>query len=565
MDYKTEQIKKKINELESDIENSDNALLKSTFYDLKNLITSKLDNVKYGLVFEESKENIEIDCETMIPYLEKQIEVNAKSKNGKNFLIEGDNYASLKLLEKTHKEKIDLIYIDPPYNTGAKDWKYNNDYVDSEDTFRHSKWTSMMSKRLRIAKKLLKNEGIIVCSIDHNELFHVGMLMDDIFGEENRIGIVSVVHKPEGRNQEKFFGTSNEFALFYSKNKNLAHFQKVSISEDVSSTFDKIDIDGRRYRNNDFMRKNRGTGGVDTSLRINKPNFRYPIYVSNDLKRLSAEYFEDSIEIYPISNSGVEKARRTLKKEFIERNNKGLMFAERNNNKIYIYEKYYEDEVIKTHWIGKKYNAVVYGTNVLSNLIGQGVFNFPKSLYLMKDIIKIASPKNGLILDFFAGSGTTGHAVIELNKEDGGTRNFILCTNNENNICEEVTFQRLKTVITGKRKDGTVYRNNPRDDNLSYLKVKFLNKESKIDIEQLCNGLIFLESSTENLPTYVFSKEEDFYKFINNKTDFNTCNVYLANDILIPSYNKLKNHRINIREIPDYFYKEEEIINDETI
>jgi|BioPla2DNA2_1021312.scaffolds.fasta_scaffold15382_3 adenine-specific DNA-methyltransferase len=444
---------------------------------------------KFGLVWdkEHTKEKVVEDCENYIPILKRDNTKTVSFGKTNNILIEGDNYHALSSLSFILQNSIDVIYIDPPYNTGARDWKYNNDYVDSEDGYKHSKWISMMDKRLRLARKLLKNTGIIVCSIDHHELFQLGMLMDDIFGEENRIGIVSVVHKPEGRNQEKFFGTSNEFALFYAKNKNTAQFQQVSISDDVALTFNKTDSDGRRYRDNEFMRKNRGTGGVDTSLRINKPNFWYPIYVSKDLKKLSLDYFEDSIEVYPIAKNGVEKAWRTLKEEFDKRNKQGLMYAIEKDGKINIYEKYYENEVIKTHWIDKKYNAVMYGTKILTEILGPGIFNFPKSLYLMKDILKITAPKNAVVLDFFAGSGTTGHAVLELNKEDGGSRKFILCTNNENKICEDVTYPRLKTVITGRRPDGTKYSDGI-PANLYYFKTTFI--EDHVNSEQVKYNLV---------------------------------------------------------------------------
>lgn len=171
-----------------------------------------LNNKKYGLVWEEHAEKVEEEMKTKIPVFvedeSKKISDNPDSEDY-NFLLEGDNLHSLHLLEKTHTGKIDVIYIDPPYNTGAKDWKYNNSFVDDTDSFRHSKWISFMQRRLWIAKKLLSERGIIIVAIDHYELANLIELMDEGFGESNRLGIVSVVHKPEGRNQEKFFGTSN--------------------------------------------------------------------------------------------------------------------------------------------------------------------------------------------------------------------------------------------------------------------------------------------------------------------------------------------------------------------
>lgn len=207
-------------------------------------IVKDIKGKKYGLVFEEHRESIDETLESNLPVLVEDESLFIDNGGQMNFLIEGDNLASLKLLEKTHKGKIDIIYIDPPYNTGAKDWKYNNDYVDDNDTFRHSKWASMMCARLSIAKNLLTDNGILVCAIDHYELYQIGMILDTLFGEDNRIGICAVVHKPEGRNQEKFFGTSHEYALYYAKNKSLAKFNKVILDEEMQQSFDRYDGKG---------------------------------------------------------------------------------------------------------------------------------------------------------------------------------------------------------------------------------------------------------------------------------------------------------------------------------
>ena len=238
-----------------------------------------LNNKKYGLVWEEHAEKVEEEMKTKIPVFvedeSKKISDNPDSEDY-NFLLEGDNLHSLHLLEKTHTGKIDVIYIDPPYNTGAKDWKYNNSFVDDTDSFRHSKWISFMQRRLWIAKKLLSERGIIIVAIDHYELANLIELMDEGFGESNRLGIVSVVHKPEGRNQEKFFGTSNEFALFYAKEKNKASFRDVLINNDPSE-YDKTDSDGI-YKLKNFIRLSDGK----YATREAKPNFYYPIYISKD-------------------------------------------------------------------------------------------------------------------------------------------------------------------------------------------------------------------------------------------------------------------------------------------
>lgn len=501
---------------------------------------------KYGLVWDEERvpEKVVTDCQDKLPVLTevKDKEITTDENEPTHILIEGDNYHALSVLNYTHKGKIDLIYIDPPYNTGAKDWKYNNDYVDKQDTFRHSKWLTMMNHRLQLARNLLKDDGIIVCAIDHNELFTLGVLMDEIFYEENRLGIVSVVHKPEGRNQEKFFGTSNEFALFYSKNKSLSKFNKIAIDEETADKFTESDEKGN-YRLKNFIRMTDGKYATKEA----KPKFYYPIYVSDDLKTITLENSNDLKAIYPIIKSGVERTWKTLPNTFLDYLNEGNIIAKKENDEIVIYEKLYEDQVIKTHWIKKEYHAYHFGTKILDNILGEKKFNFPKSVHLIEDILKLTTKKNNsIILDFFAGSGTTGHAVLNLNKKDGGNRKFILCTNNENEICEEVTYPRVKNVIIG-------YKNDKKENieglgnNLKYFKTSFVannrNKDQlKIDITKQCTEMLCLKEGIFNL-----IKEETDYKIFQQGNRFLAVYYGFANaslDELRKEMNALKGEKV---------------------
>jgi adenine-specific DNA-methyltransferase len=435
---------------------------------------------KYGIVWENKTEDVEEQLRSMLPVLneikDKAIVNSAEHPN--HILIEGDNLHALTALTFTHEGKIDVIYIDPPYNTGNKDWKYNNDYVDSEDNFRHSKWLSMMKSRLSLAKNLLSEKGIIICAIDHYELFTLGCLMDEIFREENRIGIVSVIHKPEGRNQEKFFGTSNEFALFYSKNKSICNFQKVVLDEQIQNQYDLTDEIGQ-FKLETFIRKNRGEQGIDTGLRINRPNSWYPLFVNRDTLEISLNKDnEQYIEILPIGNNNQERTWDASEENVQQKiQNKVLVAKKEKDSTIKIYVKKYANQVIKTHWIDSKYHAVTYGTRVLTDIIGAGKFNFPKSLFLIRDILKLVSSENAIILDFFAGSGTTLHATMALNEEDGGNRQCILVTNNENNICEEVTYERNKRVIEGYSNAKGIAIEGLKNNNLRYFKAGFVPSE----------------------------------------------------------------------------------------
>ena len=445
----------------------------------KEQLIEELNNFKkkkrYGLVWEYNKEESVEKIKKEFPYLLEDLNKKIISDPNKptNLIIEGDNYHALSMLNYTHKEKIDVIYIDPPYNTGAKDWKYNNDYVDSEDSFRHSKWINMMYKRLKIAKNLLNETGFLILAIDHYELFQIGMLLDEIFGEKNRLGLITVVHKAEGRQFSKSINPTNEFYLFYSKNNEYGKIKNVAIDSEISDTFDLQDEIGK-YKLLDYIR----LGGGSPSLRVNNPAHWYPIYVNKDSLEISVEKKEGFIEIFPITDSGQERTWNTSQETFKENFEKGDVLSIRENGGIKIKRKYREQQQIKTHWIQPKYNATRYGTQLLNQIIPRGSFDFPKSLYAVIDALKITTPRNGIILDFFAGSGTTGHAVIDMNKQDDGNRSFILCTNNENSIAEEVTYERIKRVIEGY----TGLENKKKYDsikaNLRYMKTNFVPFEN---------------------------------------------------------------------------------------
>jgi len=426
---------------------------------------------KYGIVWEEKPEKVAELCKEKLPVLEEDKSKEIKTDKNKpiNVLIEGDNYHALSVLNYTHKGKIDVIYIDPPYNTGARTWKYNNDYVEKEDTWRHSKWLSFMEKRLKLTKKLLTNKGFLICAIDANELFSLGLLLDEIYGEQNRVGLVTVIHNPKGRNLSKFFSENSEFMLVYAKNISLANLNDVVIDEEKQASFNMKDEEGK-YRLEPFMR-------VRTSWsRKNKPKNYYPIYVSRNLKELTLEKKNDYYEIFPKTKDGREWAWKNISESFSKLNINSYFVAIKEDNEIKILHKYREKQVFKNVWTSKKYQSEFHGTNLLKKILGKNLFEYPKSLYLVTDILKITSKKNSTILDFFAGSGTTGHAVLKLNKEGGGNRRFILCTNNEGNICTDVCYPRIEKVIKGYK--------NPKDENveglggnLKYFKTDFVDAE----------------------------------------------------------------------------------------
>lgn len=366
--------------------------------------------------------------------------------NTENLYIEGDNLDVLKLLQETYLGKVNVIYIDPPYNTG-NDILYKNDYSDNEEEFEekyekdddgnflftnsdangrfHTNWLNMMYQRLKLAKDLLSDDGFILIAIDHNELFNLGEICDEIFGYANRIGVISVIHKPEGRNQAKFIGPSNEFMLAYAKNEQIGRLQNVVLDPEVAAKFDKSDDKGN-YRLQNFIRMTDGK----LAYREVRPKFWYPIYVDIENQRLSINKDDlkgNVVGVYPKTKVGVEMSWKVLPNsaQTLIKNGE-LEISVDKDGFITIMEKIRETQVIKTHWIRKEYNAIQYGTKVVNDLLQANIFDFPKSIYLIEDVIKLFCPKNGLVLDFFSGSGTTAHAVMLANSNDGGNRKFIV-------------------------------------------------------------------------------------------------------------------------------------------
>ena len=376
---------------------------------------------------------------TLRPLKEKSVDFDKT----KNMYIEGDNLEVLKILQESYLNKIKCIYIDPPYNTG-NNLIYKNDYskenieelidsgmVDEDGNILvsnlktngrfHSDWLSMMYSRIKLGRNLLTSDGFMILAIDESELANLEKICDEIFGEYNRLGIITVVHKPEGRNQEKFLATSTEYMLLYAKNKDIAEFEKVILNEEKVDG-ELLNDEKGSYKLNNYLR----SGGGDANLRVNKPSFWYPIYVEPNTLDISLTEQDGYKAVYPITSTGVERTWKTKSDTFEEALKKGEIVATNDNGILTVNEKYRNGQLVKTHWVEKKYNAINYGTKILDDLMEYRVFDFPKSLYLVEDILKVTTKDNDIILDFFSGSGTTAHAVMDINSKNNESRKFIL-------------------------------------------------------------------------------------------------------------------------------------------
>ncbi len=474
--------------------------LSARIKDLEQQIKALRDRKKYGLVWENKTEDVVLQCNESVPILKevKSRRISSDKSCGENILIEGDNYHSLSVLNYTHKGKIDVIYIDPPYNTGNASWKYNNKIIDSEDDFRHSKFIAFMDKRLRLSRNLLSDDGVIVVAIDDYEMHNVRSLMDEIFGEQNRLGTVVIVHNPRGRNDDKYFATMHEYALFYSKGPNAVIKKFEHTVANLDKEFPQTD-ETSRYGLVSFMR----TG--NNSDRSTRPNLFYPIYI-NKQENISLVKRAGYEEVWPVNEKGEEKTWRWSKDTLLESTDDILI--KRTVKGIRLFKKRRPENVggkkPKTIWYDPKYDSSSHGISLLEKIFGEkNKFPYPKSIHALLDTLQITTKPNSIVLDYFAGSGTTGHAVLELNKQDGGNRKFILCTNNENNICEEVTYERLKRIIRGYQ-NGKGEKVDRLGGNLSYYKADLVNierlqrisDESKIKITHQAGEMIAMRENT---------------------------------------------------------------------
>ena len=459
---------------------------------------------KYGLVWDKENvpEDIVLNCNKNIPVL-KSSENDILNGEINNILIQGDNFHALSVLNYTHKEKINFIYIDPPYNTGHKDFIYNDNYVDEDDGYKHSKWLNMMSIRLKAAKELLKESGIICISIDDHEQANLKLLCDKIFGESNFICQMIWKSKSGGANDSVAIATDHEYVLSYAKS-----IGKIKISNDLelkpTTSYNQEDEHGKY--------------SLD---RLDKQNLGY--HESLDFTIIGSDGKEYNVQHKDPQN---KKARWRWGKDTVEERYNELVFKW-----PYVYTKNYEKndgQKPRSILFDDRFGRTRTGSTDLKNVIGlQNIFNYPKPINLIAYLVSICCPKDGIILDFFAGSGTTGQAVLEQNKKDGGNRKFILCTNNENGICDDITYPRLKTVITGKKSDGSIYSNGI-NANLKCYECEFVENSNNrdqlyFDLTEKCIPMLCIKDNN-----YFEYKSTNEYKIFTNKEHTNYSCVYYS-------------------------------------
>lgn len=560
-------------------------------------IESELNAKKYGLVWEQHEEAVDIMMRDNIPVFTEVMEreIAAAPGQGYNFILEGDNLHSLRLLEKTHNGKIDVIYIDPPYNTGNKDFVYDDVYVGDLDGFKHSKWISFMWERLKIARNLLTRDGVIAISIGYQEVHNLVVLCQEMFDTKQ---VTCVTVQTSGGKPNGGFNYVQEYLVFIAPRDfkpNTMNFtggiERSPFEGLTLSTFTKITRPNQVYPI--FIdKKTMNIVGVGKTLteRINDGSY------VGELDAFSFDYNEapdGTVALWPISSKGAECVWRLIPSRLMRDWEKGYIKVSKNKFKSNPNEfsvQYLPEGVIQKvengelEVIGKESNmpTLVFGKNKtvgseiptiwtekdfyttkgtsrVKEILGDKRFSYPKPLELIMEILRATSKEDSIVLDFFAGSGTTGHAVIELNAEHHSNRRFILCTNNEGNICEKVTYPRIKTVITGKRDDGSEYAMG-FPTNIKYYRTDFVSKEEEyisdillkhvVEMIQLEHGVKI--DGSQYLMVMSDDEADELQKYWNKYKDAKA--LYVSRNVLFTTEQNRLFANVEIHTIPDYYF-----------
>lgn len=529
-------------------------------------IESELNSKKYGLVWEKHEEAVDVQMQDNIPVFTEVTdkEICTDIDGNYNFLLEGDNLHSLRLLEKTHTGKIDMIYIDPPYNTGNNDFRYDDDYVDETDTFKHSKWLSFMSVRLRIASRLLRENGFIFISIDDKEYPALKMLCDEIFGETNyeKTDYIQVRYPEKTLKSDMKYHKEIEQVLIYRKSEYAVPYLKP-----------------QEYDYEKFVYSIKELGEGSETIIGGK---RVKIFQKSEWKIVKHEqgFREGLKEIWATGTILNGNSSGRFFRDYLDgrkgTDGLGVLY------KVYgvgddIYEyRYFTGPQKADASKGKYYQGVPVdklkeGSTKVSpipnfydmagdfgNIRHEGGVAFnsgKKPLKLIKMYMQYFERKDIKVLDFFAGSGTTAHAVLALNQEDGGTRNFILCTNNENEICSEITYPRISNAIYGY---GTT-KGIPA--NLKYYRTDFVSKDSDdvsakllehiTEMVQLEHGIKI--DNKEYLIVLSDDEADELERRWNEYTNIKA--LYISKDVLLTTAQNTLFGSVPVHIIPDYYFK----------
>ena len=522
-----------------------------------------------------------------VPYktLERQYSFDkdgqhTEDNGSENMIIHGDNLEALKSLLPQYEGRIKCIYIDPPYNTGNEKWVYNDNVNDpkikkwlgevvgqeGEDLSRHDKWLCMMYPRLKLLHRLMAKDGVIFISIDDNELYNLKMICDEIFGIRNYISSIAVINNLKGRSDDKYIATAHENLLIYHKGYYITN--GVEMPEEYNDEY-KLNDDKGRYRLQGLRK--RGSG----ARREDRPNMFYPFYYNEINNVLSVDPIVNAIEIYPHLSDGSDGRWRWGIDTARERITELTAQKVRGRGEYDVFQKDYLPQngskrvKPKSFWSGTEFSAET-GTLEVKGILGKGVFDTPKPTGLLECILQQSSDNNSIILDSFAGSGTTAHAVLNMNKQDGGNRKFILIEMMD--YADSITAERVKRVINGygegkKAVEGT-------DGNFSYYELgepifngEMLNET--IGEDEIRKYVYFTETKKRLEPRkadekyYLGKYVDNAYYFYYEKEQITTLNNDFLNtiqttagayviyaDLCTLSDSELEKYNITFKKIP---------------
>lgn len=436
--------------------------------DEKSALLELLNEKKmYGLVWENHEEAVEEQLREQLPVFREVPERRILSDDAdapNHIIIEAENLHALVALTYTHAGKIDVMYLDPPYNTGNKDFVYNDSYVDSEDSYRHSKWLSFMEKRLKIAKTLLSEKGVIFISIDDNEQANLKLLCDEVLGQENFVALIPWRKRTAKSDVPHGLSQDYEWILCYAKTDFLAGVEK-----ETRKYYETPDFPNKPWRVHDLTKQTSAEERPNSFFTIINPKTKeeYPANPNRTwaiTQETFLEYYNANRIVFPGDYDFLRISKPALRYWKADDEKKaGELFGFTS---------------VSTN-LPSEVGMTQDGTKDIDAVFGSKVFGFPKPLSLIKYLLQVATPraKNVIVLDFFAGSGTTFHATMKLNAEDGGCRQCILVTNNENGICENVTYERNKRVIQGYTTPKGEQVEGLTKNNLRYYKADFIPRE----------------------------------------------------------------------------------------
>ena len=529
-------------------------------------IESELNAKKYGLVWEQHEEAVDVQMRDNIPVFTECADKEIFAAPGEkfNFLLEGDNLHSLRLLEKTHLGKIDLIYIDPPYNTGNQDFRYDDVYVDELDTYRHSKWLSFMSERLRIAAKLLAPHGFIFISIDDKEAAQLKLLCDEIFGDANyeKTDYIQVRYPDKTLKSDMKYHKEIEQVLVYRKSDSATpylqpqeyDYEKFVYSVNELAPGIEIQLGGKKvvvFQKGEWELVKHKEGFKEGLKEIWATG---TILNGNSSGRFFRDYLDGRKEkdglgvLYKVYGVGDDS--------FDYRYFSGPQKVTATKGKYYqgVPVDKMEEGSTKVSPIPNFYDMA----GDFGNIRHEGGIPFnsgKKPIKLMSTFLNYFKQKDITVLDFFAGSASTAHAVLALNQADGGTRKFIICTNDENDICTEVTYPRISNVINGYANTKGI------PANLKYYRTDFVPKDAEEVSEELLSHIaemVQLENGVKlDGREYILVMSDDEADVLEQHwseyTDVKA--LYVSKNVLFTTKQNALFKNVEIHTIPDYYFK----------